>query len=442
MTNALRLSVPSRATRLAWLGCAAALLTACVEPGDDPEALEVAERATLAGPIVSLSTAIGEVGVAVGVRPDATATGEAHGVVYATIDEINLNQPGQPLLAALRDAVTKRRPIFLESHHWNHKKLDALARSLFGEAALEPGQSALLLAEWRGAGWVIVRDHARIGARLGVATLDELAPRWEQPAERLTPPTPVKADDLADLDERGAPPPSPDATARLGGSTTISFLVPFARAAYNDDAIAGWRRGYRAADKVVTIWARTGTATPECVVAWRGSATAGDWLGNVANQLTALGIGLHNLPYDYVDVPVVGDFYHRRYTNHADQLDQALTNLRCTTIHMTGHSLGGAMAIYTAYAWYWTEPQLFRRLGWLRAFNPARVGNQQFVNDYNARVGGDTYTALCRDGDPVQFLPLGFASQCSYNGAAASWLLPIKNHLMTYWTQCQSGTSC
>jgi hypothetical protein len=61
------------------------------------------------------------------------------------------------------------------------------------------------------------------------------------------------------------------------------------------------------------------------------------------------------------------------------------------------------------------------------------------VNDYNARVGGDTYTALCRDGDPVQFLPLGFASQCSYNGAAASWLIPIKNHLMTYWTQCQSG---
>ena len=59
MTNALRLSVPSRATRLAWLGCAAALLPACVEPGDDPEALEVAERATLAGPILSLSTTIG-----------------------------------------------------------------------------------------------------------------------------------------------------------------------------------------------------------------------------------------------------------------------------------------------------------------------------------------------------------------------------------------------
>ncbi len=442
MTHGLSLPISSRATRLAWLGCAAALLAACVESSDEPEPSEGAERAALAGPILSLSSTIGEVGHAFGVRGDAAGPGDARGAVYANVDGINLNDPGNALLGALRDAAAKRRPIFLESNLWNHKKVDALGRSLFGPEALEPISSALLLAEWSDTGWVVVRDHDQVAAKLGFELPADLDHTWEEPAEMLGTRAQASNQPGAPREEPGAPTGPSAATARLGGSTTISFLVPFARAAYNDDAIAGWRRAYRPRDKVVTIWARVGTDTPDCVVAWRGSATAGDWLGNVGNQLTALGIGLHNLPYDYLDVPVVGDFYHHRYTNLADELERSLTTLRCANIHLTGHSLGGAMAIYTAYAWYWTKPRLFSRLGWLRAFNPARVGNQQFVNDYNARVGGDAYTALCRDGDPVQLLPLGFASQCSFNGAAASWLNPFRNHLMMYWTQCQSGTSC
>ena len=55
----------------------------------------------------------------------------------------------------------------------------------------------------------------------------------------------------------------------------------------------------------------------------------------------------------------------------------------------------------------------------------------------HAATNGCVETVLFRDG----FLTEGAASSILVikNGVL---LAPIKNHLMTYWTQCQSGTSC
>jgi len=175
---------------------------------------------------------------------------------------------------------------------------------------------------------------------------------------------------------------------------------------------------------VVKVWKSTSNGTTDCVVAWRGSSTAGDWLTNIENQFgTSVAV-----PGESGNSARIGSGYADRLNNYR----AAVNGVACNNVYrVTGHSLGGAMAEAYAFTIRGKAPNL-------EAYNPARVGNASLRTQLVSALGSAKVEVFCRNLDPVWTVPIGLEhvgsnNGCTYWGAYVSILNPVANHAMNLW---------
>lgn len=175
---------------------------------------------------------------------------------------------------------------------------------------------------------------------------------------------------------------------------------------------------------VVKVWKSTSNGTTDCVVAWRGSSTAGDWLTNIENQFgSAVAV-----PGEPSNSARIGSGYADRLNNYKS----AVNGVACNNVYrVTGHSLGGAMAEAYAFTIRSKAPNL-------EAYNPARVGNASLRTQLVSALGSAKVEVFCRNLDPVWTVPIGLEhvgsnNGCTYWGAYVSILNPVANHAMNLW---------
>ena len=175
---------------------------------------------------------------------------------------------------------------------------------------------------------------------------------------------------------------------------------------------------------VVKVWRSTSNGTTDCIVSWRGSATAGDWLNNIQNQF---GFAVA-VPGFSTNAARIGQGYASRLTSYKPAVDA----VSCNNVYsVTGHSLGGAMAEAYAFTIRTKRPNM-------EAYNPARVGNASFRTQLVSALGSAKVEVFCRNGDPVWVVPVGLEhvgsnNGCTYWGTQASWINLVANHSMNLW---------
>lgn len=447
MTSDLRsMHRSSRATGpgLALIGCCTLLgAAACaVAEPDDPAP---------AGSVVVISRDVGEV-LAASARTEQVSFGldlpaDAR-LAYANVDHLGLSGLDARVvarLAALESAKAQRIPILLESNEWDVPRLHGTLALLFPDQPVDQLANVAVLADW-----------------------DPEAARW-----RLTDTTPAEMvdylgnDDLASAARRAEQlepdAPAVDTVADAVGTQRAHWLLPFAEAAYDSPltvtaagaptAYAGtYNRGW--SQDVVKIYRRTNSGIVNCVVTWRGttsiwtSAGLVEWLGDLSSVSQARPFYLPLLS------PVrVGSFWNLRLANQRAGVNQATRLLGCGNVHITGHSLGGAMAQLHGHYYAFGSGDGGLPLASLRtvvAWNPARVGNSYFKSAYRSAViaGGRASRVYCRNGDPVRAVPpflehTGAGDNgCDVNGVNRARILFWQNHNLPLWDQCESSTSC
>lgn len=129
------------------------------------------------------------------------------------------------------------------------------------------------------------------------------------------------------------------------------------------------------------------------VVAFRGTSSPRDWMTDLDCNRISLGDGIG-----------VHDGFHRAF----ESLLVAITTdlrMRCgvtprAQVWITGHSLGGALAILLGH----TLPDLSFSVGGVYTFGQPRVGNAGFAAHYTARLGGRTWRIVNAE-DPVPRVP-------------------------------------
>lgn len=174
---------------------------------------------------------------------------------------------------------------------------------------------------------------------------------------------------------------------------------------------------------VVKVWRSTSNGTTDCIVSWRGSSTAGDWLTNIDNQFgTAVAV-----PGESSNAARIGSGYASRLNSYR----AAVNAVSCNNAYsVTGHSLGGAMAEAYSFTIRSKRPNL-------EAYNPARVGNASFRTQLVSALGSAKIKVFCRNLDPVWTVPFGLEhvgsnNGCTYWGGSVS-LNPVSNHAMNLW---------
>ncbi|MBL8298452.1 MAG: hypothetical protein JNN30_08910 [Rhodanobacteraceae bacterium] len=374
-------------------------------------------------PLLTYSRSTGEFSREVGSFPRSSkAANSEEPVVYANVDEINLSNDNDDLLATLRAAAKLHKRILLESDFWSREQVEAVGRKLVGEQYLPHRNSALMLLEWSGSRWEVRRNYDAIVESLGRSN------------DGLT----IASQDKA-----------------LGGSTKMP-LYDFMAATYSTATSVNGYSVTRSSDNKVVVFKKTERVilpwgdietTNKCKVGWRGTkmTDVGDVWIDIWGQLSSWA-ALSNPTFDAYNVNIVGQGYTYRFDNLGPWVNTQTAN--CDVIDITGHSLGGAMSIYHAWRWSYTQASasgLFSKVDDLAAFNSPGVGNASFVRDFNSRVGPNIggFSSFCRNGDPVNGLPSGFVQQCSFWGVQAHTGSSIlKNHDANKWSQCQSLTSC
>jgi hypothetical protein len=354
--------------------------------------------------MLSLTAEVGDMAAEImGSPPITPSQGDNFGkktVIYANVDGVRFDDQKDDLLTALNAAVKLRRSILLESNNWDRAKVNKVGRSLFGLDLAHVADSAILLAEWNGSSWVIDRDFDEIQLKLGRRPINE-------PYHNI-----------------------------LKSGLSPSYYARFAKEAYESNwSVQGWSQVYRPSDNIYSIWQTGGT----CYLAWRGSDNLSDWIANIQNQSSAYS-SLYDMVFDapstlYVRV---GKAYHDRFGNVGSTIKSKFDGAGCSTISITGHSLGGAMAIYSAYRWYYTyKTGVFDKIGAVYAYNPARVGNSVFVTRFNDLVVPNVvFKAYCRTGDPVKDLPVAFNQQCTNTATSVSGLTGLApQHNIDLWLQ-------
>jgi hypothetical protein len=180
---------------------------------------------------------------------------------------------------------------------------------------------------------------------------------------------------------------------------------------------------------VVKVWKSTSGYFSDCIIAWRGSHTTGDWQRNFQNQFGSLVAFPGALAGSDIRI---GSGYATRLNNYRAAVEAVASNASCEgNFKVTGHSLGGAMAEVYAYHLRSRGPEL-------EAYNPARVGNASFRVNLQGAVSPARLKVYCRHGDPVWSVPIGLEhvgtdQGCTYWGARASTLWPLTNHNMALW---------
>jgi hypothetical protein len=180
---------------------------------------------------------------------------------------------------------------------------------------------------------------------------------------------------------------------------------------------------------VVKVWKSTSGYFSDCIIAWRGSHTTGDWQRNLQNQFGSLVA----FPGAIAGSDIrIGSGYATRLNNYRAAVEAVASNLSCEgNFKVTGHSLGGAMAEVYAYHLRGKGPEL-------EAYNPARVGNASFRVNLQGMVTPARLKVYCRHGDPVWSVPIGLEhvgsdKGCTYWGAQVGWVNLLANHAMNLW---------
>lgn len=379
--------------------------------------LGIASQQQVTAAIGSVSDHVGELGAEFGHAMLSNSKSRPMTVspVYANVDDIHSDNPKDPTLIALKSAVALKRTIILESNRWDSGALEAVASEVL-RMPISEDSSSLLFATWSKSGWSVSRSLSDLYTEMNVERHQIVDP-----------------DDFQ--------------TKALGGSTKLGgFLYDHAYATFQDTwNVSNSTQIYRPADEIFAIWKRNGS-TGSCVVAWRGTSNTGEWVGDAVSQVLQVGYNL--IPFESVRV---GSYWRDRLFFRRNEIVTRLEQNGCKTggqVYVTGHSLGGAMAIIFTYS-------LMKEAAWnvhtLVAFNPARVGNNSFVNSFNSLASQKALRmhAYCRAGDPVRILPIDlptrnvyYTEQCTFPGAQFSTSNVKLNHGLTLWTQCASSTSC
>ena len=411
-----------------WLACLAALGIAGCAESESGEDAEASSRT-----VVVLTPDIGEV-LAASARAEQVTYGaevpDGADLVYANVDTLQLEgDVGER--TALEVARARHLPILLESNEWDVTRLHAALGTLFPGSQVDQLQNVSVLAAW---------DPASASWRLTDTTPDQMAAFLGNPGEAVTP------------------------GLYATGTKQAHWLLPFAEAAYNAPqtvTASGGPTQYRGdyglawSKDVVKLYKRTNSGVVNCVVAWRGTTSiftrSGliEWIEDVSSQSI-------KRPFYMADSADerVGRFWNLRLSNQRHVVNDAVDYHECQNVHITGHSLGGAMAqIYAHYFVFGGTDSSHLPASLVRtvvAWNPARVGNDAFKNSYRNNVLADDRVSwvYCRNGDPVRAVPTslrhtgGGDHGCDINGVNRARVRFWKNHGLDYWYQCASTTSC
>lgn len=404
---------------LALLGMSATLNTASATVGfkfGDPVPAAAAERL----PVFVLSSDLGDAGRAMmddktvrytlATAPDALNKA----VVYIDIDSFDKTSvQAQKTLQLAQDLGWS---VILESNSWDVNALRAFAKSYSLTTDVNKIVNVAVKVDW-------VASLAVISNTTPTEVAMSVGIPFSETAE---------GDGFEEQDSLPG-----QADYYKGPSGPIHWSINFANAAYMENpTISGH---YRALNLDVVKVFKQGTGNyKDCVVAFRGSSSYGDWIRNIESQFGPLA----RVPGESSGSQVrAGIGYVARLNNISGEIWDALNNgLACGTVYVTGHSLGGAMAELYAFKLASLDyKKTVIRYGGLFAYNPARVGNSQFRSSYYARKGSTQNTKIfCRYLDPVWYVPtglqhLGNNDGCTTWGPSKSRFNLVKNHSRSLW---------
>lgn len=132
-----------------------------------------------------------------------------------------------------------------------------------------------------------------------------------------------------------------------------------------------------------------GTGEGMAVIVFRGTKQVRDWLTNVRTDAVPI--------RDEVTGSTIGTMhkgFHDAYHSVHDDIARLLRGHEALPLYITGHSLGGALAVVAT--WY----QSSQRLGACYTFGAPRVGNQDLIDRFRTPI----YRIL-NGPDPVTFVP-------------------------------------
>jgi hypothetical protein len=168
----------------------------------------------------------------------------------------------------------------------------------------------------------------------------------------------------------------------------------------------------RAYSEATIIQTRTDTqvlvsrlAGGDVAVAFRGSSSLRDWITNAQFMTTILlsttrhgGISVHRVHTGFLAAfeSVAVDLTHAV----GEALREARRNYPDARLHVTGHSLGGALALLGGMEF--ARQKL--PLALVVTFGAPRVGNKAFARMFNKFIGDRTINVV-NEGDPVPLLP-------------------------------------
>lgn len=358
-------------------------------------------------PVVSLSSTLGDVGFEIfdgKTRRYGLATlpkGATDAVVYIDVDSVSLSE--QRMKSVLKLANDVGWVVMAESGTWNVPRLHAFLAKYYPDVNTKGLKNVAV----------------RIGSAKGRAVVTDL--------------TPSEAAVEVGIDYAN----TSQGQAEFRNSFTTKAIAPGSVYAWFANAAYSTNPGNRAVGNlnyirvvnldVLKVWSSYSSTTGyDCVVAWRGSNSTGDWLRNIESQFGTVA----RVPGESTSNEArIGRGYADRLNNYLQYVGQ----VNCgANFKVTGHSLGGGMAEAHAYTL-----RRLNRLPIMESYNPARVGNWAFRTNYMATLGTRS-KVFCRHGDPVWGVPaalyhVGSDSGCTYWGARASWVNPVANHSMTLW---------
>ena len=364
----------------------------------------VADSSADRTPVVPLSPTMGDVGFEIfdGKTKRFSLSGlpksTTDAVVYIDVDSIDLTKKRtQSILNLAKDL---NWVVMVESSSWDVPRLHAFIATYYPGVSTQGLQNVAV----------------RIASKNGTTIVTDLTPS-EAAVE-------VGIDYLQ----------TSEAQASIRNDFSISTIAPgsnyawFANNAYQATAsnrTLGTRYYTVALNRdVVKVWRSTSNGTTDCIVSWRGSSTAGDWLTNITNQFG----GSARVPGESsTNAARIGVGYANRLSSYMSAVNGVSCN---NTYRVTGHSLGGAMAEAYAFTIRAKRPNM-------EAYNPARVGNSSFRSQLVSYLGSKV-EVFCRNLDPVWTVPIGLEhvgsnNGCTYWGSSVSIINPVANHAMNLW---------
>lgn len=402
--NSIRVALLAAGIAASTMAVAASGVQAiqAARPGAKPGASAVDHGRT---PVIQLTSTLGDAGFEMldGKTPHVSLSrlpmNATDAIVYIDVDSLALDRKRtQAVLDLARDLGWV---VMAESSSWNVPRLHAFL------AAYYPG------VDTRGLQNVAVR----IAPAKGRTLITDLTPT-EAAVE-------VGIDYLQTTEARALM-RSAFATRAVAPGSNYAWFANNAYQATASNRTLGTRSYTVALNRdVVKVWRSTSNGTTDCIVSWRGSSTAGDWLRNIENQFGAAVV----VPGESSsNAARIGSGYASRLDNYRAAVNAVACN---NTYSVTGHSLGGGMAEAYAFTIRSKRPNL-------EAYNPARVGNASFRTQLVSALGTSKVEVFCRNLDPVWAVPVGLQhvgsnNGCTYWGGSVSVINPVANHAMDLW---------